>query len=288
MSQDGVIVNQLPELNNPVLIAGFDGWGNAMNVSTGMISYLVRTFQAKTFGRLNPDVFFRYDENRPHVHIDEGELISLSPPGGSFYAAQNVSETRDLVLLSADEPNLCWYRFAHELFALCKRLDIDTMIFLGSMYDNVLHTDTIVSATTTSDKLRQQIKAKNTARVTYRGPGAVQTMMLSESQKKGFDCINLWSHCPHYLQGATHYGLMAHLGSLLSFLCGFELESADLEGKWASLNQQIQTLIKNAPELQAIIAEIRKAKVRGSWERMRDISDQHGNVINLKDFLEPQ
>ena len=59
MSQEGISVNQLPELNNPLLIAGFDGWGNAMNVSTGMISYLVRTFKARTFARLNPDIFYR-------------------------------------------------------------------------------------------------------------------------------------------------------------------------------------------------------------------------------------
>lgn len=288
MSPEGIIVDKLPKLKKPILIAGFDGWGNAMNISTGMISYLVRRFRAKTFARLNPDIFYRYDENRPHVHIDEGKLISIFPPGGSLYAAQNISETRDLVLLSADEPNLCWYRFANDLFGLCGRLGVDTMIFLGSLYDNVLHSDTIVSASITSEEILQRSKEISLAMASYQGPGAIQSLLLAESREKGFHGINLWSHCPHYLQGATHYGLMAHLGSLLSLLGGFDLETTDLDEKWAVLNQQIQTLVKNTPELQAIIDEIRKAKVRGSWERMSNMPDQHGNVINLKDFLDPK
>lgn len=288
MTEQGIFINNLPELKRPVLIAGFDGWGNAMNIATGMISYIIRKFKARSFARLNSDIFYRYDEKRPYVHIDNGKLINISPPGGTFYAAANVSETKDLVLFSADEPGLNWYRFADDLYSLCGKLDIQTVFFLGSMYDNVLHTDKIVSGITSSEALSQRLREKNISSVSYQGPGAIQSTLMSEGQKKGFHCFSLWSHCPYYLQGATHFGLMSHLGSLLSSLGEFDLETSDLDVKWINLNEQIQALIKETPGLQAVIDELRKAKVRGSWERMKDSLGQHNNVINLKDFLEPK
>lgn len=288
MIEEGIFVNKLPELEKPFLIAGFDGWGNAMNIATGMISYMIRKFKARPFARLNSDIFYRYDENRPYVHIDDGKLINLSPPGGTFYAAKSVSDTKDLILFSADEPSLNWYRFTNDLFSLCSKLDIQTLFFLGSMYDNVLHTDKIVSGITSNKALSRRLKEKNISSVSYQGPGAIHSTLMSEGQKKGFYCFSLWSHCPYYLQGATHFGLMSHLGSLLSYLGEFDLETSDLDAKWITLNEQIQALVKDTPGLQSVIDELRKAKVRGSWERMKDSLDQHNNVINLQDFLEPK
>ena len=66
MSDTGIHITELPELNNPILIAGFDGWGNALNVSEGMATYLIGKLNARKFARLNPDVFYRFDESLPY------------------------------------------------------------------------------------------------------------------------------------------------------------------------------------------------------------------------------
>ena len=72
MNENGIKIHELPDLKNPLLIAGFDGWGNALQISSGMAAYLIRTFKAQRFAELDPDVFFRYDEKRPVVHIEDG------------------------------------------------------------------------------------------------------------------------------------------------------------------------------------------------------------------------
>ena len=61
MNENGIQIHELPDLKNPLLIAGFDGWGNALKISSGMAAYLIRTFKAQRFAELDPDVFFRYD-----------------------------------------------------------------------------------------------------------------------------------------------------------------------------------------------------------------------------------
>lgn len=288
MSKKGFKIEFLPVLQNPILIAGFDGWGNALNISTGMIAYLIRKLKAKPFAEINPDFFYRYDEKRPLVNIRNGNLRSIKPPGGSFYTAQTDPETIDLILLKADEPNLNWYTFADALFSLCRDVGINTIFTLGSMYDNVLHSDRIVSGLTSSRNLFDRMKQKNVTPVSYQGPTAIHSVIQTEGVRKGFQCTSLWCHCPYYLQGVTHFGILSHLAALLAFLGEFSVTTADLEKSWEDLNGQIQELITNSPEITAVINKLRKAKLRGSWERMKASAKSDDNVINLKDFLEPK
>jgi hypothetical protein len=82
--------------------------------------------------------------------------------------------------------------------------------------------------------------------------------------------------------------MMSSLGELLSFLGEFELDIEDLETSWSTIKEKIQELVDKSPELQEIIKELRKAKVRGSWATMKESVRKDEKVINLKDFLDPR
>ena len=284
----GIQIHELPDLKNPLLIAGFDGWGNALKISSGMATYLIRTFRGQRFAELDPDVFFRYDEKRPVVLIEDGMFKTLSPPGGAFYAAQTAPDGRDLVILKADEPNLRWFGFVEELFNLCSRLHIGTIITLGSMYDHVLHTDRILSAVASDADLSSMLRQKGVNSISYQGPSAIHSSIHSEALKRNIACISLWCHCPYYLQGTTHFGILAHLAKMLAAIGGFELNTQELEASWQKLKVQIENLIENNAELQAMINELRKAKVRGSAAEMKGTLKSDEKIINIQDFLQPK
>jgi proteasome assembly chaperone (PAC2) family protein len=288
MGTKGIKIQELPDLKNPLLIAGFDGWGNALKISSGMSAYLIRTFKAQRFAELDPDVYFRYDERRPVVNIAEGVFKSLSPPGGSFHAAQSAPGGRGLVILKADEPNLRWFGFVEELFDLCSQLHVETMITLGSMYDHVLHTDRIISAVASNADLSSMLKQKGVNSISYQGPSAIHSTIHSEALKRGIACMSLWCHCPYYLQGTTHFGILAHLGKMLATIGGFELKIEDLETSWQKLNVQIENLIENNAELQSVINELRKAKMRGTASQMKGAIKSDEKIINIQDFLQPK
>ncbi len=280
-------MQQLPELSDPVLIASFDGWGNALNVSRAMADYLIRKLNGEYFARLNSDLFYRYDENRPVVNISEGSLKSVLPPGGSFYSIITGSKKRNLIVLRANEPTLRWFRFVDDMLSLCVKLGVKTVITLGSMYDNVLHTDRIISGIASKETVFSKLKQKNVIPINYQGPTAIHSTIQSEGMKQGFECISLWCHCPYYLQGTTHFGVLSHLGDLLSYFVGFELDLEELNASWKELNSQIQTLIEKNPEFKEMIGDLRKAKVRGSWASMKESAKKGDKVIPLKDFLKP-
>ncbi len=287
MEEQGIQIERLPELKSPLLIAGFDGWGNALDVSKAMVVYMIRKLSADQFASFNADLFYRFDENRPLVNIQGGMLKSVTPPGGSFYAARTGPDESDLVILRASEPNLRWHHFTGALLSLCEKLGIQTIITLGSMYDNVLHSDRIISGLASTEELLNRLKEKNVLPIDYQGPSAIHSLIQAESQKRGLQCISLWCHCPYYLQGTTHFGLVSHLGSLLANLGCFKLDTGEIEASWKELNRQIQKLIEKNPEFQSMIDELRKAKVKGSWASMKESHKKGDKVIDLRDFLKP-
>ena len=288
MSDHGIHIKKLPKLKNPLLIAGFDGWGNALNISKGMVDYLIRRMKAKPFADLDPDTFYRYDEQRPQVSIVGGILESFRSPGGSFYAAQTDAGQSDLVILKADEPNLCWFQLADQLFSICQKLSIRTIITLGSMYDNVLHTDRIVSGVASTEDMVSRLMESDINPIDYQGPSAIHTIIHSEGSKRGFECISLWSHCPYYLQGTTHFGLLSHMGGIIAKLANFQIDTPDLEANWKKLKEQINRLIDGNSELQSLISSLRKEKVKGTTTSLKGTLNSDKKVINLKDFLDPK
>ncbi len=62
------------------------------------------------------------------------------------------------------------------------------------------------------------------------------------------------------------------------------MDTEELESNWRDLNKQIQEIIDKNPELQGMINDLRKAKIKGSWDTAR----KHDKIIHLEDFLKPR
>ena len=287
IDEKAIIRETLPRLNKPILIAGFDGWGNALGVSKAMAEYLVKKTKAKPFANINSDIFYRYDAARPLVTIFEGQLKAFDPPGGSFYASKDPSLGRDIVILSASEPNLYWSRFADELFQLSEDLNIDTVITMGSMYDNVLHNERIISGVASNEHLVTLLKKKKIFPIHYQGPGSFHSIIQFVGKKRGFNCISLWCHCPFYLEGITHFGLLAALAGMIAYLGEFSIDTDELETSWVKLNDRIQKLIESNTKVQDIIKELQDAKTSGMRDTIKRSINKDEKVINIQDFLDP-
>jgi proteasome assembly chaperone (PAC2) family protein len=281
MSTESVELDHLPKLDNPLFIAGFEGWGNALDISSGMAEYLVRKLEAQPFGRINPDRFYRFDESRPTVDIEDGLLRKVSPPGGDFYATRPGFAERDVIIFKAVEPSTRWYHFVENVLSVCHKTGVNNIISLGSMYDNVLHTETVVSALASSEETLKRLKTRKVTSINYKGPSAIHTVLQNEAQKRGFECMSLWCHCPYYLQGTKHFGLLSHLASLLSSWGGFQLDTSELDTTWKELSKQIKEIIDKNPEVQGMINDLRKAKLKLSMDAVKKTD----KIIHLDDVL---
>jgi hypothetical protein len=77
------------------------------------------------------------------------------------------------------------------------------------------------------------------------------------------------------------------LAGVLAFLGEFELDTQDLDTRWKTIESQIEEVIENSGELQVMIDNIRKSKVRGTWQDMKK-SIKGEKVIDLTNFLPPR
>jgi proteasome assembly chaperone (PAC2) family protein len=47
MMREAIQLDDLPPMKDPLLIAGFEGWGNALDVSRGMADYMIEKLKAR-------------------------------------------------------------------------------------------------------------------------------------------------------------------------------------------------------------------------------------------------
>lgn len=286
MEASGILIEgDIPQLEKPVIVAGFEGWGNALDIANSMLEYLIKSFDPHPFARLEPDIFYRYDEIRPVVLVENGVLKEIKSPEGLFYAVQSPKNRTDLVFFKAHEPQLNWFYFVDELIALCEQLDVEWIVTIGSMYDNVLHSDRLISAMSSDTPFPAKLEALDIIPISYQGPSAIHSLIHAKAMEKGFKSVSLWCHCPYYLEGTPHYGILSALGKVLMELIGFDMDISELDRKWNELHAKIRSLIDNNPKLQDMIKEIRKTKITPKPELKKNTKDE--KVIDIKDFLDP-
>ena len=279
-----LIIEHVPQLSQPVLIVGFEGWANGGNLAVGMIDYLLRELGATRFAKINPNNFYRFDDARPVVKVQGGQLRDVSVHEPAFYAAQETQTEVDLILLKAGEPHIRWFSFVEIVLSFCKELGVDLIISLGGLQDNVVHTDTIISGFASSEQLLQRLKQAQVIPTDYEGPGAIHSLILQQAKSMGIEGISLWGHCPFYLQG-THLRLLSRMAAVLADLAIVHVDTAELEKGAMQLARKIQRFIDDNPELQNVIKEIMKSKTTSTPPGP---GRKDGKVIYLDDFFKPK
>jgi hypothetical protein len=284
MNTSGFDILDWPTLLKPAMIVGFGGWGNALNVSRGTAAYLARRTKARRFGTLKKDVFFRFDQNRPTVTIHKGLMHSVKFDGGGLFAAKLPASERDLIIMVTEEPHLAWDSFADQVINIANITGVGEFISLGSMYDGVLHTDALLSAIASDAVHLRELDAFNIRPITYHGPTAIHAVLHRKACERGLKACSLWIHCPYYLEGTSHPGLIAATVDTLGRMLGLVLDTHDLAEEWERLKADIQDAIEENPKLLKLIGELRRAKVRGAWANRPSQGRGSDKVIRLKDF----
>jgi proteasome assembly chaperone (PAC2) family protein len=271
-----------PSLREPALVAGFGGWGDAGEVATSTVDFLVKSLEAKQLASLESDVFFLFSVNRPLVTIANGHLKSLDLPRSRFYFSTN-SLGRDLILFFGPEPQLCWHQYVEAFMQLCHRFGVRTFITLGGLHDEVLHNETKISAAGASmDEVQRLRELKEPVElIEYVGPSAIHSLFLAKALEQKIESISLWAHAASYLQG-TNYKLCSGLIKRLNLLLGLEVEPTELDLSWKLVEDQIDQLIEKNEQLKQHVEELKKREQRGSFTSR---PSSPAKVIRLDEFL---
>ena len=198
----------LPSLTDPVMIAAFEGWNDAGEAASATITHLREVWQAELLTELDPEEYYDYQVNRPHISMDDSGVRQLDWPATRIFVARPPLFPRDLVLVQGIEPNMRWQQFTRELLGLAAELDVNLVVTLGALLSDSPHTRPVpVNGSTTDARLAADLGMEPS---TYEGPTGIVGVIQEACERFGLPAVSLWASIPHYVgQAPSPKGTLA-------------------------------------------------------------------------------
>jgi hypothetical protein len=226
----------------PVLVAAFDGWVDAAGAATAAVGHVASN--AEPLATFDTDLLYDYRSRRPVLDIIDGTLHELSWYELSIRRAN--LEGRDVLVLSAPEPDFRWKELGRDVMDLALRLGVVEWISVGAIPAAVAHTRAVpVLGTASKPGLLPEDVAQGPQGL-LRVPAAALSVVELSVNGAGIPTVGFFAQVPHYVGGpyaAATIALVDHLGRHL----GVEIPLGSLPDEAASQRQRIDAAV-NADE----------------------------------------
>ena len=292
MGNDHIIYIEKPNLDQPYLILGFEGWPNAAEISSFALTHLIESTKARKFASIPYENFYQISSSRLVGVVKEGKLTELKFPGNHFYYLKNPS-SGDLILFYGIEPHLRWSAFAALLLDLAEQFRVRQIFMIGGTYDYIPHTvPPVVSAVYSQEDLKEKVIQVGLALTEYSGPVSIHTFVLDAARKRGFKAISLWGHAPQYLQTKNVKVAYSVLKSLTD-LTGIQIDLTELRRASDFFDQQVSQWVEQDPKLQEVVKKLEELyqqaeKFPSFVKKTTEEQKKDDKVVYIQAFLKRQ
>lgn len=206
-------IEDIDDLVDPVVIAAFEGWNDAADAASAVVDHLIKVWDARIIGAIDPEEFYDFQVNRPAVGLDELGHRRITWPSTQIAVASPPDLDRDVILIRGIEPNMRWRRFCAELLAACDDLGGQLVVTLGALLADTPHTRPIpVSGTATEPDLADRLELEQS---TYEGPTGIVGVFQDACVRLDIPSVSYWAAVPHYVgQPPCPKATLALLGQL--------------------------------------------------------------------------
>jgi proteasome assembly chaperone (PAC2) family protein len=189
--------DDLPELNDPVVVVAFEGWNDAGDAATGAIEHLELIWDADPLAALDPEDYYDFQVNRPTVSLVDGISRRIEWPTTRISVARPPGSDRHIVLIRGIEPNMRWRSFCDELIGLCQELGATTVVALGALLADTPHTRPTPVSGSAYDAESASLWGVDTSR--YEGPTGILGVFADACVQSGLPAVSFWAAVPHYV-----------------------------------------------------------------------------------------
>jgi len=224
-------------LDRPVMLVGLEGWFDVGGAATQAVNAFVNADHAVTVGSIDPDPFYDFTQQRPHVSIDD-EIREIVWPTNEFVLQRNPGH-RDVVALIGVEPHLSWSTYISAITTVAEALGCEAVVTVGSGAEAIPHTRTPpVTGSTSSPELARRL---GLIAPSYQGVTGVVGVLQAELEGLEVPSISLRVGIPHYLMNAEHpqavSALVRHVSHVLDVPNTIDL-SDQIDG-WRDVHDEI-------------------------------------------------
>ena len=246
------------KLTSPVIIAAFEGWNDAGEAASGVISHLSLAWQADPAGAIDPEDYYDFQVTRPMTEVAEGRTERLIWPTTRLLVAQRETAGRDVVLVQGIEPNMRWRAFCAELVTAFTEVRAELVVLLGALLADSPHTRPVpVTAAASDPALAADLRAEP---VDYKGPTGILGVLQHACADAGLPAVSLWASVPHYVaQPPCPKATLALLRGVEDVL-DVSLPLADLPAEARAWERGVDELAEQDSEVAEYVRTLEEAK----------------------------
>jgi proteasome assembly chaperone (PAC2) family protein len=275
---------EVPKSAEIYMIAGWDQWADAGNISSGLPQYLIEATEARRIGELSPEGFYLFQVPgthhflRPEIKLERGYRRELARPENTFYYTGDTQ--KGLVIFLGAEPHLNVDRYAEAFLDAVEELGIKRVVALGGVYGAApFDRDRSVHCVVSLWGMQESLERFAVTFSDYEGGTTIGTLLADRAERRGIELVDLYAFVPAYdfsgadtlVQGMridNDYRAWHETMRRLNVMFGMEIDLSDLERRsaelTASMHAKVRELELQAPELQ----------VRQYLQRLNDDFDE--------------
>ena len=242
-----------PDVAEPVLVVGLDGWidaGFAANTAIGRLRDVIDTELVATW---DADELIDHRSRRPAMHLVDGVNTGLTWPSIELRHGRD-PDGRDVLLLVGAEPDVRWRAFSADVASLAVELGVRLSVGFGAYPAPVPHTrHSRLATTATSAELAAQAGA---IRSTLDVPAGTMGAIERACAEADIPATGLWAQVPHYVSAMPYPDAAASLVDGLATLAGLRLDASPLREAARLLRVRLDGLVADNAEHQAMVAQL--------------------------------
>ena len=289
MNNEFIRLEWRPELEHPILIAGFTGWNDAADAASVAVDTLLNEWGARRFGAFDGEAFFDFQSTRPQIKLLDGVTREVEWPENLFSATEprlEAAGSRGGILLTGPEPNFRWRSFSAAVVELAKELNVEMVVTMGALLADVPHSRPVSVAANSQDSSLVESLGLSASR--YEGPTGITGILHRACADGGLPSVSFWASVPHYLPAVPSAPAALALLDKLSALLGVSVQTADLERTAETYHEQVSVAVAQDSDLSSYVRMLEERYDSQASEGARDLPTGEDLAQELEGFLREQ
>jgi proteasome assembly chaperone (PAC2) family protein len=242
-----------PQLRDPILIAAFEGWGDAGDAATTAARHIRDRLRGEPFAVIDPEPYYDFSAARPLVRLVEGGR-EIEWPTNEITGVAVPSSNHDLLVVIGVEPQLQWKSYTRQILSLINEFDVKLVVSLGALIADVVHSrPSTVYSSGYDPELNERLDLEPS---TYEGPTGIIGVLHDALRTRGTSSLSLWGTIPGYVPSATSPKAALALVERVSQLLELKIPTTALEIGAAAYERQISELVDDNDETRAYVAQL--------------------------------
>ncbi|MFL2644442.1 MAG: PAC2 family protein [Dehalococcoidia bacterium] len=250
------IQDDLPEINNPYVIAMIKPWVDVGKVGTLTLNRIERFFGATEIGELHkPGRFFDFTRYRPNMRFVQGKRTMRIP--NSFLKHGKSENGQDYLFLHLFEPHANGEEYVESILDIVKQFKVERYCRVGAMYDAVPHTRPILMTGSIGDIT--QIRPVENLRLrqsSYQGPTTIMNLLAVGIEDLEIETLNFMAHLPQYAQLEEDYSGVSRMIEVLSSIYSDIPKDLSPIRRGQRQYRELTKAVENNSELKGLIEQM--------------------------------